>query len=197
MSLLLEILEETDFYVRFDTVQLLNTLLANTNSLQDCILASPMGISRFDFFVILMIRLIDLLEDKREIIRNEGLLLLISLTKSNAEIQKIVAFENAFEKLLGIIIEEGAADGGIIVQDCLQLIHNLLRYNISNQVCHSNRAQVDRISLEKRAVYIKYDLSLALYQMTTTCGFPKKLQTRLPFWNWCGFLLAQRIPTRP
>jgi hypothetical protein len=79
-------------------------------------------------------RLIDLLDDSREIIRNAGLLLLLALTKSNAEIQKIVAFENAFEKLLGIVIEEGASDGDIIVQDCMEVIHNLLRFNVSNQV---------------------------------------------------------------
>ncbi|KAG5463132.1 MAG: p115 like vesicle tethering protein, partial [Olpidium bornovanus] len=65
---------------------------------------------------------------------SEGLLLLISLTHSNADIQKIIAFENAFERLLAIIAEQGGADGDIIVQDCLQLIHNLLRYNVSNQV---------------------------------------------------------------
>ncbi|KAJ3102581.1 hypothetical protein HDU96_009587, partial [Phlyctochytrium bullatum] len=62
-----------------------------------------------------------------------GLLLLISLTKSNAEIQKIIAFENAFERLLSIVLGEGATDGGIIVQDCLTLTLNLLRYNVSNQ----------------------------------------------------------------
>jgi len=61
-------------------------------------------------------------------------LLLISLSRSNAEIQKIIAFENAFEKLLSIILQEGVTDGGIVVQDCLQLTHNLLRYNVSNQV---------------------------------------------------------------
>jgi hypothetical protein len=57
-------------------------------AMHDGILASPLGISR----------LIDLLDDKREIIRNEGLLLLIKLTANNADIQKIVAFENAFER---------------------------------------------------------------------------------------------------
>lgn len=59
---------------------------------------------------------------------------MISLTESNADLQKIVAFENAFERLLTIIDEEGAVMGGIIVQDCLQLVQNLLRYNVSNQV---------------------------------------------------------------
>ena len=42
----------------------------------------------------------------------QALLLLIQLTKGNANIQKIVAFENAFERLLDIIKEEGNSDGG-------------------------------------------------------------------------------------
>lgn len=59
--LFLEILQEYDFYVRFNNVQLLRTLLAvRSDHLQDYILGAPMGISR----------LMDLLDDKREIIRN-------------------------------------------------------------------------------------------------------------------------------
>ncbi len=51
---------------------------------------------------------------------HQGLLLLQQLTKSNAAIQKIVAFENAFERLLDIITEEGSSDGGkVILQNCL------------------------------------------------------------------------------
>ncbi len=42
----------------------------------------------------------------------QGLLLLIQLTKGNANIQKIVVFENAFEKLLEIVGDEGMSDGG-------------------------------------------------------------------------------------
>lgn len=61
VSALLAILEETNFYVRFQTVELLGTLLHNRpDQLQDCVLAAPMGLSR----------LIDLLEDRREAIRN-------------------------------------------------------------------------------------------------------------------------------
>lgn len=44
----------------------------------------------------------------------KGVLLLQQLTKSNAAIQKIVAFENAFERLLDIITEEGNSDGGTV-----------------------------------------------------------------------------------
>ena len=57
-----------------------------------------------------------------------------ALTKDNADIQKIVAFENAFERLLAIIYEEGQSDGGIVVSDCVNLMLNLLRGNASNQV---------------------------------------------------------------
>jgi hypothetical protein len=67
--------------------------------------------------------------------RTESLLLLISLTQNNADIQKIVAFEGAFDKLFRIVDAEGGiASGGIVVQDSLSAIVGLLRYNVSNQV---------------------------------------------------------------
>lgn len=43
---------------------------------------------------------------------HKGVLLLQALTRGNGAIQKIVAFENAFERLLDIITEEGNSDGG-------------------------------------------------------------------------------------
>ena len=78
-------------------------------------------------------RLMDVLVDSREVLRNEALLLLIQLTKGNANLQKIVAFENAFDKIVDIIELEGYSDGGIVVEDCLKLMLNLLRNNSSNQ----------------------------------------------------------------
>ncbi|RIA90587.1 General vesicular transport factor p115 [Glomus cerebriforme] len=136
INLFLDILQEYDFYVRFHDIQLLSILLSiRPDHVQECILSAPMGISR----------LMDLLDDRREIIRNEGLLLLISLTENNADIQKIVAFDNAFERLLEIIAEEDGLNGGIIVQDCLQLILNLLRYNVSNQNFFRETSCIQRI----------------------------------------------------
>ncbi|XP_076003964.1 general vesicular transport factor p115 isoform X2 [Genypterus blacodes] len=124
VTLLLSLLEEFDFHVRWPGVKLLTALLKNQGTqVQGVILVSPMGVSR----------LMDLLADSREVIRNDGLLLLQQLTKSNAAIQKIVAFENAFERLLDIIMEEGSSDGGIVVEDCLLLLLNLLKNNSSNQ----------------------------------------------------------------
>ncbi|KAI5625226.1 general vesicular transport factor p115 [Silurus asotus] len=124
VTLLLSLLEEFDFHVRWPGVKLLTALLkCQCAQVQGIVLISPMGVSR----------LMDLLADSREVIRNDGLLLLQQLTKGNAAIQKIVAFENAFERLLDIITEEGTSDGGIVVEDCLLLLLNLLKNNSSNQ----------------------------------------------------------------
>ncbi|GFY40243.1 general vesicular transport factor p115 [Trichonephila inaurata madagascariensis] len=123
VSLLLELIEEYDFKVRWPIVRLLSGLLSHRpKELQECILVSPMGVSR----------LMDLLSDTREIIRNDTLLLLEYLTKSNANIQKIVAFENGFDKLLSVISDEGYSDGGVIVGDCLRVMLTLLKNNTSN-----------------------------------------------------------------
>ncbi|KAJ1826597.1 Vesicle-mediated ER to Golgi transport protein [Coemansia sp. RSA 2599] len=124
ISTFLELLGDADFYIRYYTVQLLGALhMHSGEELQKRVLVSPMGVGR----------LVDLLSDQRDIIRNEGIQLLIAMTESNADIQKIVAFENAFDHLLGIVNEEGGTRGNIVVQDCLQLLHNLLNYNVSNQ----------------------------------------------------------------
>jgi intracellular protein transport protein USO1 len=61
-------------------------------------------------------------------------LLLTSLTPSSNEIQKLVAFENVFDRIFAILSSEGGlALGGITIQDCLSLLANLLRLNVSNQ----------------------------------------------------------------
>ena len=69
-----------------------------------------------------------------EMLRNEALLLLPTMLASNQDLQKIVAFSGAFEKLFEIIEQEGGADGGIVVQDALSVIAGLIRHNVSNQV---------------------------------------------------------------
>ncbi|OAY70842.1 Golgin candidate 6 [Ananas comosus] len=124
ISLLLSLLSEDDFYVRYYTLQLLTALVTHfPKRLQEAILSIPRGITR----------LMDMLMD-REVIRNEALLLLTYLTREAEEIQKIVVFEGAFEKIFSIIKEEGGSDGGVVVQDCLELLNNLIRNNASNQI---------------------------------------------------------------
>ncbi|KAG8515167.1 General vesicular transport factor p115 [Galemys pyrenaicus] len=136
VTLLLSLLEEFDFHVRWPGVRLLTSLLKQLGpQVQQIILVSPMGVSR----------LMDLLADSREVIRNDGVLLLQALTRSNGAIQKIVAFENAFERLLDIITEEGNSDGGIVVEDCLILLQNLLKNNNSNQNFFKEGSYIQRM----------------------------------------------------
>ena len=94
-----------------------------SKEMQEIILSVPMGLAK----------LIDILLDNRDFVRNEVLLLLIQLTKSNANIQNIIAYERGFDQLFQVIRNEGYSDGGIVVDDSLQLMLNLLKRNISNQ----------------------------------------------------------------
>ncbi|KAJ2656831.1 Vesicle-mediated ER to Golgi transport protein [Coemansia sp. RSA 1200] len=136
ISIFLVLLGEADFHVRYYTVQLLGTLhMCAGEALQNRVMVSPTGVGR----------LVDLLSDQRDIIRNEGIQLLIAMTENNADIQKIVAFESAFDLLLGIVNEEGGVRGNIIVQDCLQLLHNLLNYNVSNQNLFRETSGIQRL----------------------------------------------------
>lgn len=124
LNTILSLLEDFDFRVRRPTTCLMTALLYNKPmEVQEAILVSPGAISK----------MMDLLSDSREVVRNDGLLLLINLTRSNKQIQKIVAFENAFDRLLAVIREEGFSDGGIVVEDCLVILENLLQGNNSNQ----------------------------------------------------------------
>ncbi|PNF28010.1 General vesicular transport factor p115 [Cryptotermes secundus] len=137
VGLVLGFLEEYDFHVRWPAVKLLTSLLDNRpKEIQEIILASPMGVSK----------LMELLGDSREVIRNDALLLLVQLTKGNANIQKIVAFQSAFDRLFDVISEEGYSDGGIVVEDCLLLMLNLLRNNNSNQNFFKEGSYIQRLA---------------------------------------------------
>lgn len=137
VALVLSYLEEFDFRVRWPAIRLLTTLLDfKPKELQEIVLVSPMGISK----------LMDLLSDTREIIRNDALILLIHLTKGNANIQKIVAFESAFDRLFDVVRDEGCSDGGIVVEDCLILMLRLLKNNSSNQQFFKEGSFIHRLA---------------------------------------------------
>jgi len=67
----------------------------------------------------------------KEVVRNEALLLMIELTqdrkdgKLSKQIQQMVGFHSAFEKVFDIIKEEGLSDGSVIVEDCIKLAMHL------------------------------------------------------------------------
>ncbi|KAK3315248.1 p115 like vesicle tethering protein [Apodospora peruviana] len=125
ITLLLDFLETNDFYSRLYSLQLLSAILsARTGRTEECILTAPMGIPR----------LVAILDDRREAVRDEAITLITELTPASIDIQKLVAFEKGFERVFGIITDEGGlVEGARVVEDCLILLANLLRLNSSNQ----------------------------------------------------------------
>lgn len=110
---------------RYHALHALSALLSTApERVQAAVLSAPLGV----------IRLMDLLACGREVLRNEALLLLVGLCSGCEEMSKIVAFEGAFERLLALVREEGGPlAGGVLVQDALELINNLLRDSPANQ----------------------------------------------------------------
>ncbi|EGO26144.1 hypothetical protein SERLADRAFT_447399 [Serpula lacrymans var. lacrymans S7.9] len=121
---LFALLGNSNFYIRYATIQLLTTLLQNRRQVvQGYFLKAPSGASS----------VIAVLEDKREIIQNESIALIQSLISQSPDIQKVLAFEGAFEKLFHTVTQENGVEGGIVSQDALKCVDGLLRFNTSNQ----------------------------------------------------------------
>jgi hypothetical protein len=138
ITLLLGFLDSNDFYSRLYSLQLLSAILSSrTERTQECIFEAPLGISR----------LVAVLDDTREAIRNEALSLLTYLTPTSTELQKRVAFEDAFDRILNIINREGGLiHGDRTVEDCLILLVNLLRLNVSNQSYFRETGSVPKVA---------------------------------------------------
>jgi len=145
ITLLLDFLDTNDFYSRLYSLQLLAAILsARTERTEECILVAPMGIPR----------LVAALDDRREAIRNEAINLLTDLTPASIDIQKLVAFEKGFERVFGIINEEGGlVDGARVVEDCLILLANLLRLNSSNQSMFREMGFITQLGHQLQAAY--------------------------------------------
>jgi hypothetical protein len=119
------LLDTPDFYSRLYSLQLVRAVaLARPERTQECILTAPMGTSR----------LVATLDDPRDAIRSEGLVLLTDLSRTSPELQKLFVFEDAFTKVFNLVQADGGLlEGGIVVQDCLSLLAILIRSNASNQ----------------------------------------------------------------
>ncbi|PHH71896.1 hypothetical protein CDD82_6280 [Ophiocordyceps australis] len=139
MTLLVTFVDSSEFYSRLYALELLAAILtARPQRTEECLLAAPLAISR----------LVAALDDQRDAIRSQALGLLIVLSMDSLEIQKLVAFENAFDRIFTLIQAEGSlSDGGRTVEDCLILLANLLRHNASNQSLFRESDCVARLSL--------------------------------------------------
>lgn len=127
LHILVSVLDSTsdqEFYTKLYALQILQAVLSTRpERTKECILASPLGVST----------ILNMVSDTHEAVRNEAILLLMGLVNDNYHIQKVVAFEGIFDKMFDTIDQEGGIEGNIVVQDCLSLITNLLKYNPSNQ----------------------------------------------------------------
>ncbi|KAI0076386.1 hypothetical protein K474DRAFT_1623002 [Panus rudis PR-1116 ss-1] len=121
---LFALLADTSFYLRLAVVQFLLILLHNRRQLvQSHFLKAAGGATN----------VLAVIDDKREIIRNEGITLIQALVHQSPDIQKVLAFEGAFERLFNIIKQEGGLEGGHVVHEVLATVDALLRFNSSNQ----------------------------------------------------------------
>eukprot|EP00941_MAST-03F_sp_MAST-3F-sp1_P003369 g3369.t1 len=137
LSKLLELMGEEEVWIRLNAIELLNILATNRPELLgNVILSVDAG----------FMKLVDVLEDRTEAIRNQLLLLLIRLTADNEQLQNFCAFNEVFDRLYQIMLEEGLGIGGekvspsannevansvdnLIIADCLRIICNCLRKN--------------------------------------------------------------------
>lgn len=126
MTVLLDLLDTPDLYSRLYPLQLIRQCAdARPDRTRECIQTAPMGTSR----------LAAMLDDPRDMVRNEALVVLSDLTRSSSELQKVFVFEDVFAKVFAMIHADGGlTQGGIVVQDCLSLLANLIRFNVSNQM---------------------------------------------------------------
>ncbi|KAF2744696.1 hypothetical protein M011DRAFT_407967 [Sporormia fimetaria CBS 119925] len=136
ITILLDLLETPDFYSRLYSLQLIQAIFnARAERTQECILTAPLGTPR----------LVATLDDPRDAVRNAGLILLSDLSQASTELQKLFVFENAFERIFNLIDADGSLrQGGIVVQDCLSLLANLVRFNASNQTAFRETGGVGR-----------------------------------------------------
>jgi len=124
IHLIIGFLETENFHIRLYAIQILEAILSTRpDRARNAITSLPTSIST----------IVSLLDDIHEPVRDESILLLMTIVNDSPHVQKLVAFENIFERLFAIIEEEGSLRGSLVVNDCLSLINNILNYNTSNQ----------------------------------------------------------------
>ncbi|CAG5111689.1 Oidioi.mRNA.OKI2018_I69.chr2.g5968.t2.cds [Oikopleura dioica] len=124
LTTLFSLLPETEFSVRFPLLRtLLYTCQRVPKDVQLAAVSSGIAIGQ----------LTGILQDSREILRNEAVLLFSELCEDNQDLPVLFAFESGFELLIHIFESESWADGGVVVQDCLQLMWLVLNENTNTQ----------------------------------------------------------------
>jgi len=112
-----------DFGARYYAARLLTAVaVANPGRATAALLATPAGVGR----------VMDLVADPHDAVRNEALVLALALARASPHVQQVAVLEGGFERLLNIVAAEGGPDGGPVVQDCLDLVAALVAGHAAN-----------------------------------------------------------------
>ncbi len=119
VDILLELLAHDDMTIGVMSSQILMELHNRAGTaLEHAIQLCPEGMTK------LLRRLPD---NAREEVRNQAIVLLLQLTDKNEEMKKTLAFNEGFDVIFRIIKSEGGAeDSGLVVQDCLHILKNIV-----------------------------------------------------------------------
>uniref|UniRef100_A0A6B2KY68 Vesicle tethering protein Uso1/P115-like head domain-containing protein n=1 Tax=Arcella intermedia TaxID=1963864 RepID=A0A6B2KY68_9EUKA len=120
IEIVLSLLEQND-KMKYLSLKLITVLLKKKLVQVQEILLNSMAINN----------IVDLLKSS-DMIVSESLSLLKELSENNQEIQKIIMFAGAFEKLFDIMKENQMGNGGVFVEESLNVLNNLLKNNSIN-----------------------------------------------------------------
>lgn len=136
MTIIVESSRDNNVKIRWVVVRILCGLVRQKLEIvQNYILSDPMKLTH----------LTQLISEEHELIRNDALVLFVNLTQSNIMIQNILAYD-CFDKILYIIELEGYLDGTVaVVNDCLNIILNLIQYNESNQLLFRESGHIQKL----------------------------------------------------
>ncbi|KAI9297201.1 hypothetical protein K502DRAFT_363452 [Neoconidiobolus thromboides FSU 785] len=144
------ILNKNDFYIKYNGIKVLQQLYnLSEETMNQILIKNPPFINN----------LMDLIEEDKEMVRNEIIILIEQIIKNNLELQKIFVFQNLYEKIITIIEQEFCFDGGIIVYDCIYLLIQLLKANVSNQLFFIESNYITRLSTILSSLCEQYDPS--------------------------------------
>lgn len=125
IEICLDLLQDPSPWIRGPTVTLVKCLQeAEQKGFAAAVLACKEGLRR----------LLEVVEDKREHIRDAALQVLVKLTEREKNVQQFLAFEDGFVRLFEIMDKEGLADSNSsVISDCLQIVNNMVRDNFMTQ----------------------------------------------------------------
>lgn len=147
VEILIDTLDNTNFQIRWAVIKIF-------------IAISRLQLGRFQEILndvhFGLTRIVEFLRESREMLRNDCIILLMLLSQNDKNMQKVLAFDNIFEKLFEIIEGEGGVEGGIVTHDCVVIMRNILTSNSCTQKHFRELGLISRLT-----PYVKVGESLS------------------------------------